>query len=216
MRTCEQCGAALIQTGKPARLKERFCSKECNWKFSNAKRSEERRAQRSGRSCDFCGEPLPETAPLNVLTCSYECGYKRQNKIRAAKKKAARQAAIPPCRFCGGEIPKGSHAATRYCTPECRRKALLPGAVQSERKRKYGITAERFAGMLAEQGNVCAICRSADPGGSGSWHVDHCHASGVVRGLLCHDCNLGLGNFKDNVEAMSAAIAYLERSRVPA
>ncbi|WP_433731005.1 endonuclease VII domain-containing protein [Actinoplanes sp. CA-051413] len=212
MRKCEQCGSELVQSENPSRPKTRFCSKKCNWAASNAARAEARRLKRVGRTCEFCGGPIPETVAVNATMCSEACRLKVQGKRAAARKKAARQAAIPPCRFCGGVIPVGSHAATRYCSKECRRKALLPGAVISERKRKYGVTAVRFAELLAEQDGMCAICRTATPGGSGSWHVDHCHASQVVRGLLCHDCNLALGNFKDNVANMRAAINYLERA----
>ena len=47
--------------------------------------------------------------------------------------------------------------------------------------------------MLAEQGGLCAICKSAPAA-----HVDHDHATGAVRALLCFNCNGGLGQFKDN------------------
>lgn len=79
------------------------------------------------------------------------------------------------------------------------------------RQRAYGITPEQFAEKLAAQDGRCAVCRADQPGGKGGWHVDHCHTSGRIRGLLCHHCNVGLGNFKDNVENLRAAIAYLER-----
>lgn len=212
MHACEQCGRELIQSDSPSRPKTRFCSKECNWAARNAVRAEARRLKRVGRICQVCNNEIPDTVAAKATMCSRECRLKVQGKRAAARKKAARQAAIPPCRFCGGTIPAGSHAATRYCSKECHRKALLPGAVISERKRKYGVTPERFAEMLAEQGGACAICRSTVPGGSGSWHVDHCHDSNAVRGLLCHDCNLALGNFKDNAEVMQTAIEYLRQA----
>ena len=65
--------------------------------------------------------------------------------------------------------------------------------------------------MLAAQGGRCAICGTDKPGGKGSFHVDHCHVGGEIRGLLCHSCNIGLGQFKDDRERIQAAIAYLER-----
>jgi hypothetical protein len=63
--------------------------------------------------------------------------------------------------------------------------------------------------MLERQGKVCGICKT--PGKP--LCVDHCHATGKVRGLLCRDCNLGLGNYKDNPIFTRAATAYLESAR---
>jgi hypothetical protein len=81
-------------------------------------------------------------------------------------------------------------------------------------KYKYGITAERYHEMLAEQGHKCAICRTDEPGGrfkNKRFHVDHCHATGAVRGLLCNACNHLLGCARDVVSTLHAAAAYLER-----
>lgn len=71
---------------------------------------------------------------------------------------------------------------------------------------RYGITVEEFARMEATQGFTCAIC--PEPLGP-SPHIDHCHTEGHVRGLLCSSCNLGLGHFRDDIEALSSAIRYL-------
>jgi hypothetical protein len=79
-------------------------------------------------------------------------------------------------------------------------------------KAQFGITPEDYDRMYAEQNGVCVVCGTASPGRSSSYfHVDHCHATNVVRGLLCNGCNLGLGHFKDDKERLSAAIAYLEK-----
>nr|WP_240942772.1 endonuclease VII domain-containing protein [Planosporangium thailandense] len=58
---------------------------------------------------------------------------------------------------------------------------------------------------MAEQGGVCAICGSPDPK-----HVDHDHVFGNVRGILCSNCNGGLGQFEDDVQRLSEAIRYLK------
>ncbi len=83
--------------------------------------------------------------------------------------------------------------------------------------RKYGITPGDAEKMLADQGGVCAICLQppSDPRGY-KMHVDHDHATGAVRGILCYSCNSGLGQFKDNVIRMEAAIEYLKRTATPA
>lgn len=86
-------------------------------------------------------------------------------------------------------------------------------------KKKYGLTVEQFDQMLVEQGGVCAVCRKTEnakhavTGGVRNLAVDHCHDSGQVRGLLCTNCNRGMGNFSDDVETLSAAIEYLEKHK---
>ncbi|MEV0621484.1 endonuclease domain-containing protein [Nonomuraea sp. NPDC050404] len=69
---------------------------------------------------------------------------------------------------------------------------------------RYGITEEDFARMLAQQGGLCAICQVV-PG----TFVDHCHRSGQVRGILCFNCNNGLGHFGDNTVLLELAALYL-------
>lgn len=76
-------------------------------------------------------------------------------------------------------------------------------------KRNYGITLEEYEDLLRQQGGRCAICKSADPVHTTNFAVDHCHDTGVVRGLLCMNCNQGLGKFKDSKEILSRAIEYL-------
>jgi hypothetical protein len=75
------------------------------------------------------------------------------------------------------------------------------------RFKKYGLTGEAFARLVAAQGGVCAICHR-QPGNGLS--VDHCHATGVVRGLLCTRCNTSIGRMKDSPSLLRAAAAYLE------
>lgn len=81
-------------------------------------------------------------------------------------------------------------------------------------KIKYGIEVADFDRLLASQGIACAICSAPDPGERG-WVVDHCHASGRVRGVLCHECNLMLGHAKDEPDTLRAALAYLESATAP-
>lgn len=77
------------------------------------------------------------------------------------------------------------------------------------RRLKFGVTPEAFEAMKTAQGNACAICRTETPRGKGDWHVDHDHVTGRVRGLLCQNCNIGLGNFRDDPSKLAAAITYL-------
>jgi hypothetical protein len=80
-------------------------------------------------------------------------------------------------------------------------------------QRTYGLTEADVAAMLEEQGGVCAICRGAEPA-----HVDHDHATGAVRGMLCFRCNAALGQLGDDPEVLVRAARYLlaaTASRIP-
>ena len=79
------------------------------------------------------------------------------------------------------------------------------------REKKYGLTAEAWDALFEAQGRSCAVCQSTDPRAKRGWHVDHCHETGAVRGILCAGCNTGLGHFRDDIDALSKAIAYLKR-----
>ncbi len=92
-------------------------------------------------------------------------------------------------------------------------------------KRCYGLSEKDFEALLDSQDRKCAICRTSDPGDQW-WHVDHKHVDdwkkrsqlekrSLVRGILCRDCNLGLGRFKDSPESLRAAAAYLENFSLP-
>jgi len=75
-----------------------------------------------------------------------------------------------------------------------------------------GITLEQYESILAAQDGLCAICGNP-PNGQGRLHIDHDHETGMARGLLCSNCNPGLGYFKDDPERLRLAIEYLERCR---
>lgn len=84
--------------------------------------------------------------------------------------------------------------------------------LERSRQSRFGITPAQYAEMLIAQGGKCCICSLVFDGVTPRQeHVDHDHVSGRVRGVLCTDCNLGLGRFKDNQESLRFAIAYLAR-----
>jgi hypothetical protein len=82
----------------------------------------------------------------------------------------------------------------------------------SHLKRHYGISLEDYDRMLKEQGGVCKICREECKTGR-RLAVDHCHETGKVRGLLCYNCNRGLGHYQDSIELLQNATEYLKESR---
>lgn len=73
-------------------------------------------------------------------------------------------------------------------------------------KSEYGITQIDFETMFNAQKGRCAICRKHS---KRLLCIDHCHATGMIRGLLCHNCNAGLGQFKDNRLFLARAAEYL-------
>jgi len=109
---------------------------------------------------------------------------------------------LPPsnCVECGMATNRGPMALR--CRPCLRRHMKLRG--------KYGIGISDYSRMLVAQDGRCAICHG-EPNGHGDLHVDHDHATGRVRGLLCANCNLGLGNLRDSADLLLAAHAYLTR-----
>ena len=72
------------------------------------------------------------------------------------------------------------------------------------RLRVYGINTEEYDAMAEEQGGTCAICNKEE-----KLVVDHCHDTGRVRGLLCSNCNAGIGLLGDKAEGVRNAVNYL-------
>ena len=89
-----------------------------------------------------------------------------------------------------------------------------PRSLENKRAWKlaqYGLTTAQREEMYRAQSGRCAVCRGARE--SGDLKVDHDHATGVIRGLLCHACNVGLGHFMDSPSILTSAAWYLERHR---
>jgi hypothetical protein len=78
-------------------------------------------------------------------------------------------------------------------------------------KKKYGLSLETYNEMFEHQNGRCVICDYKFGQKKGDCYVDHCHETMAVRGLLCQNCNTGLGNFKDKAERISRAASYLSK-----
>jgi hypothetical protein len=143
---------------------------------------------------------------------------------QAAKGKSVRAQSIDPdvrvCADCKATKPLSEFPRSRasssgyvsYCKPchNSRGKASVEkrgGSRHYHLVRRYGISAAEVEAMVEAQGGVCAICREAP-----ALHVDHDHVFGTVRGVLCFNCNGGLGQFRDRIDVMRKAIDYLERT----
>lgn len=99
--------------------------------------------------------------------------------------------------------PKSKDGRARQCKP-CFAKRAKPARL----RRKYALTPEALAAMHTAQAGMCAIC--GGPPDHRGLVIDHCHATGNVRGLLCNHCNSLLGMARDDVARLRSAIEYLQ------
>jgi predicted nucleic acid-binding Zn ribbon protein len=217
--TCQQCSQP-IPAGR--RWGAKFCSTKCKQdSIDAAKHAEmlERRAAARSRVCAWCREPLAVVTRHDMRFCSRTCGDAWRNDQTRLATLRVKQVARRPCDVCGQPIPPTRATTAIYCSPTCKMhggRSASPKARSSQqdanRMRLHGVSREAFDSMLDSQAGKCAICGTSTWPGKGP-HVDHDHATGALRGILCHDCNLGLGNFKDDLARLRAAAEYLERYR---
>lgn len=155
-----------------------------------------------------------------------------KDEAQATKKRAAarewrqknheRAKAAQRARYAQNKEEVQKKAAAYRSDPEHRERAKQRSAEWRERNRhrkreysraaylksRYGLAFDRYNQMLADQGHACAICGDTLPT---NWIcVDHCHASGTVRALLCAACNAAIGLVKERPEVLRAAATYLE------
>ncbi len=114
------------------------------------------------------------------------------------------------CRLCGIEKPISEfyyRKDIRKYRHEC--KACL---IEKHRFKTLGVCNTKYDEMLVMQGGGCAICGSTlNSSRYTKLAVDHNHKTGVVRGLLCTNCNTAIGLMKDSPERLQAAITYLRK-----
>ena len=135
--------------------------------------------------CSSCKKILPtECFPLATKKPR---GYAWECKECKKKKKDAKQASM-----------------TKEEWYLLQRKAYLKSA--------YGISLDTYNKMVLEHKHKCAICGCDETESHhGLLHVDHCHKTGKVRGLLCQLCNTALGKFKDSEEMLLKAVSYIRK-----
>lgn len=136
------------------------------------------------------------------------------------------------CTKCGEEKPlesffkrKDSASGYRSQCSECTNAKTLDkyhnrGGKELQKKRafkalmkSYGLTPEGYDEEREKQNYKCKICGASESiQHHKRLHVDHCHTTGMFRGLLCNRCNTGIGHFKDDVELLKEAIRYLDEN----
>ena len=97
--------------------------------------------------------------------------------------------------------------AWRQANPEQSRASITNATLRL----KYGITLSDYEFMLASQEGGCKVCGLAPT--KHRLHVDHCHATGKVRGLLCQPCNVSIGKMRESPELLRALATYIEENR---
>jgi transcription elongation factor Elf1 len=140
------------------------------------------------------------------------------------KKQGKAISKTPQCPSCGETnikkfyVDKIGRRTNKYCrkchAAACNKRwhdspALTRWA--SRNSHKYGVTKEFLLELNEKQNGKCAIC-GGESKNARRLHIDHCHKTGTVRGLLCQGCNLGIGHLLDDVEVINKAIEYLRRN----
>jgi hypothetical protein len=150
--------------------------------------------------------------------CENHWRQERQKRLR----REAREAEARVCAYCETPIPDGRRirGPISYCSRDCKNADyVLTGrngeaCTKSYFKTKYGLT---MAQVDELRSRPCDICGTIEWSGRHKQaHIDHDHATGKVRGVLCSECNVGLGKFGDDIGRLRAAIAYLERAETVA
>lgn len=178
----------------------------------------------NARQCRSCERDLPLAAfarnkdrPDGLQVWCRECvaqySAARYRRRREAEGKTVCEKVDVPeghklCRACGEVKPHSEWHRKRSAPDGLASRCKACRAVllrQDHLKRKYGLTEAQRDELIAAQGGVCCICLSAP-----ATHVDHCHNTGRVRGVLCFNCNSGLGLLRDDPDAMYRAADYLE------
>lgn len=204
--TCRFCLTAFT----PVKRQHVFCSGPCRITWLNNQRSPYGAGRKLCATCRVTKDTLRDF-PIGERLC-HEC-----LRLRDAEHKVCSycKEAKPFADFYSGRDRNGLAAICRPCTSEKSRRRNADLQVrQRSRARKlverYGITVEDYERLLDEQGHACRLCgRPHDPDGK-PLAVDHCHATGAVRGLLCTLCNSAIGYFEEDPIRMANAIAYLE------
>ncbi|MGW0825908.1 endonuclease VII domain-containing protein [Streptomyces sp. NPDC002845] len=175
--------------------------------------------ERSVKRCARCGEVKPRAAfaqkrsnldglQRRCRDCAGESDRRRQEAMGRVPPPEAVREGHKHCQGCGEIKPHsewhrkmssrdGLASRCRACRAVDNRTGHL--------KRTYGLTPAELEAMVAEQQGICCICLAAP-----AEHVDHCHNTGRVRGVLCFSCNAALGQFKDRPDVIRRAATYVE------
>ncbi|MFD7294425.1 endonuclease VII domain-containing protein [Streptomyces sp. NPDC059897] len=172
------------------------------------------------KKCSSCQESLPvstfavnRSRPDGLQANCRECAaafYKRRQETlgKSVREKVDVPEGHKLCRTCGEIKPHAewhrNASASDGLSTKCKACRAIQGR-QDHLKRNYGLTEAQRDEMVASQVGICVICLNAP-----AVHVDHCHETGRVRGVLCFNCNSAIGKLGDDPDTVRRAAAYLE------
>lgn len=172
--------------------------------------------------CKLCGESFePRGAgSKQKVFCNRNCmlAWHHTTEIREQAREINLGKYEVNCARCGIQFSTSGRQDERrvFCSKPCawragnsnlyfRKKESDPLWNRKKSLRKHGLTVDTYDQMLAEQGGVCAICKSDRT----DFRIDHDHDTGRVRGILCNGCNAGIGMFLESIDSLESAVAYL-------
>jgi hypothetical protein len=148
----------------------------------------------------------------NKITCSKVC----KNKYRVIwnremiEKKSSKEISLN-CQVCEKVFVVGRRSFRKAtCSKKCSSIKSAERIRFWNLEKKYNFSKDDFNTMMQKQDGKCAICEKDHSDAYNGLYVDHCHSAGLVRGLLCKECNVGIGFFKDNTKILKNAIKYIE------
>lgn len=156
---------------------------------------------RHGIHCRQCGQAFDAQVKGRLPIYCPSCSIARSKATNPQRQARYRQRNLERIRESDRQYKAADRAKPGYS--DRRREGWL--------RRKFGLTAESFAAMVNAQGGVCAICRNGHCGPGEYLHIDHCHDTGRIRGLLCGKCNTMIGLANNDPARLRAAAGYLTK-----
>lgn len=147
------------------------------------------------------GDLVPYRMPTPIDEYCIRC---LQNKVNMAKRAPSEARKFTWCNGCKWKKWQAWHAGRPVKRPKNFHTRFDKFTVYVT---KYDITIQDYDLLFEYQNRVCCICRKMPK--HGRLHIDHCHATGDVRGLLCMKCNHGIGKLGDTADGVQRALNYL-------
>ena len=197
-----------------SKRKERFClyeCKECGEKYERRYFDEKYRG--ASANCVDC-EKLDKGKPLRVCK---DCGFEAlstddlENFSTDVNAKYGRQKICKTCKDIKTTLHRSTKEGRKAYNERQRKFNLSEAGRIGHVRRKYGLSKEQYFKLVEDSDGFCKICGRLPTSGA-RLSVDHCHHSGKVRGLICNNCNAGLGLFKDDISILVNAIEYLNNT----